>query len=196
MGKNRASGSGGFTVEFFIKLWDMIKDNFSSLFIEFYENGRLNACIKENIICLIKEKEDAIKVRDFRPISLTTLLYKLIAKVLAERWKLFMPSIIAPSWSAFLEGQQILDPILIANEIVEEYRPTKKQGWIIKVDLEKVFDRVDCGLEKVMHQIFFDHKWLNWVMGCVKNPMYSVFINRRLRGRIHASRGLRQGDLL
>lgn len=54
-----------------------------------------------------------------------------------------MPSIIAPTQSAFIEGRQILDPILIANEVVEEYRAKKKKGWILKLDLEKAFDRVD-----------------------------------------------------
>ena len=43
---------------------------------------KLNVCVEENFICLIKKKEDAIKVRDFRPISLTALLYKLTTKVL------------------------------------------------------------------------------------------------------------------
>ena len=58
--------------------------------------------------------------KDFRPISLTTIVYKVIAKILAERLKKVMPSIIAPTQSAFIEGRQILDPIVIANEIVEE----------------------------------------------------------------------------
>ncbi|TYK13535.1 putative retrotransposon [Cucumis melo var. makuwa] len=69
---------------------------------------------------------DASKVKDFRPISLTTLSYKLVAKVLAERLKKIVPSIIDPPQSAVLKGRQILDPILIANEVVEEYRGKRR----------------------------------------------------------------------
>ena len=100
----------------------------------------------ENFICLIKKKDDASKVKDFRPTSLTTLTCKLVAKVLAEKLEKTMRSIIDPPHSAFLEGRQIIDPILIANEAVEEYCAKKKKGWLIKLDLEKAFDRVDWGL--------------------------------------------------
>lgn len=79
-----------------------------------------------------------------------------------------MPSIIDSPQTAFLEGRQILDPILIANEVVEEYRAKKKKGWLLKLDLEKAFDMVDwVFLEKVMKQKFFDGRWITWIMGCV-----------------------------
>lgn len=42
----------------------------------------------------------------------------------------------------------------------------------------------------------FSAKWIQWINGCVRNPKYSVCINGRPRGRILASRGLRQGDPL
>ena len=185
LGKNKAPGPDGYIAEFLISFWDHFKDNCLTLFNEFYENGRLNACVKENFICLIKKKEDAIRVKDFSPISPTTLIYKLVAKVLTERLKKVMPSIIAPSQCGFLEGRKILDPILIENEAVEDYRIRKKKGWIIKLDLEKAFDRVDWAfLGKVMCEKNFTESWILWIMGCINNPKYSVFINGRPRGRI------------
>ena len=77
-------------------------------------------------------------------------------KVLGERLKKIKPSIIDPPQSAILEGRQIIDSILIANKVVEEYQAKKKKGWLIKLDLEKAFDRIDCDfLEKVMAQTNF-----------------------------------------
>ena len=119
------------------------KDSFKSLMDDFHKNGRLNTCIQENFICLVQKKDNASVTKDFGPISLTTLSYKVIAKVLAEKLKLVMDSIISPFQSAFIEGRQILDPILIANEAIEDYRAKRKRGWILKLDLEKAFDRVD-----------------------------------------------------
>jgi len=72
---------------------------------DFHINGRLNACIQENFICLVQKKDNATLVKDFRPINLTTLIYKVVAKVLSERLKQVMDAIISPTQSAFIEGR-------------------------------------------------------------------------------------------
>ena len=59
-----------------------------------------------------------------------------------DRLKLVIDSIISPFQSAFINDRQILDLILIANEAAEDYHTKKKRGWILKLDLEKAFDRV------------------------------------------------------
>lgn len=105
-----------------------------------------------------------------------------------------MPSIVAPTQSAFIKGRQILDLVFMANEAVEDSRSKKKKRWILKLDMEKAFDRVD--LEKVLIGKNFDHHWIKWTMGCVTNPRFSIFINGRPRERILATRGIRQGDPL
>lgn len=105
-----------------------MRSDFQALSDEFYKNGRLNACIKENFICLVQKKEAASFVKDFQPISLITSIYKIITKVLVERLKKVMPSFISSSQNAFIEGRQITNPIPIANEIVEGYQSKKKKG--------------------------------------------------------------------
>lgn len=55
---------------------------------------------------------------DYRPISLTTALYKLIAKVVAERLKTTLPDTREPN-GLFVRGRQITDAILIVNEAVD-----------------------------------------------------------------------------
>lgn len=59
----------------------------------------------------MQKKENAALVKDFYPISLATLTYKVVAKVLVERLKQVMDAIISPFQSAFIEGRQILDPL-------------------------------------------------------------------------------------
>ena len=63
-----------------------------------------------------------------------------------------------------------MDPILIVNEVVEDYQAKKKKGWILKLDLEKIFYRVDWDfLEKILWNKNFEQKWIDWIMGCVKS---------------------------
>lgn len=55
-----------------------------------------------------------------------------------------MPSkTISSSQSAFVNGHQIFNAILVANEVVEDCRKKKKEGMVIKIDFEKFYDHLN-----------------------------------------------------
>ncbi|XP_075497741.1 uncharacterized protein LOC142534974 [Primulina tabacum] len=186
----KAPGPDGFTLAFYQKSWDTIKDDLLKVFGEFYDDGIVNGKTNETYICLIPKKKDATKIKDFRPISLITNLYKILAKVLTNRLKKVMSKTVAENQCAFIRGRQITDCCLIANEVVEEYRRKKKKGWILKVDLEKTYDNVDWRfLDFVLLKKGFGVKWRKWIRGCVSNVSYSIFINHRPRGKVQGGKG-------
>ena len=82
-------------------------------------------------------------LNDFRPISLVGSLYKILAKLLANRLRQVIGSVISEAQSAFVKNRQILDGILIANEVVDEARKAKKDLMLFKLDFEKAYDSVD-----------------------------------------------------
>ena len=83
------------------------------------------------------------KILYFRPISLVTSLYKIITKVLPCHIKGVLHKTIHISQGAFVEGRQILNAVLIANEEVDEKRQPSEGCVIFKIDFEKVYDHVD-----------------------------------------------------
>ena len=136
-------------------------------------------------------------MRDFRSISLVTSLYKIIAKVLTERIKLVMEDTISECQGAFVKGRQITDLVLIANEIVEEYRRAGKKGGDLKLDFEKAYDKVDWNfLDFVLSKKSFDTRWRKRIRGCLVSVSLLVLINGKSRERFGGSRGIRQGDPL
>ena len=83
---------------------------------------------------------------EFRPINLSNVTYKIIAKVLSNKLKAVLPQIITENQSAFLFERLITDNILVAFEIIH-YINNKREGkesfMVVKLDMSKAFDRVE-----------------------------------------------------
>ena len=97
-----------------------MKDDILRVFREFEKDGIIHDVTNETYICLTPKKVNSSKVKDFRPISLFTSLYKIISRVLSTRLKRILGDTIGESQGAFMSGRQILDNVLVANEVVEE----------------------------------------------------------------------------
>jgi len=90
--------------------------------VESHRNGRLDKGINNTFIALIPKVDSRQRLNDFRPISLVGSMYKILSKVLANRLRSIMGSVISDSQSTFIKGRHILDGILVANEVVDEAR--------------------------------------------------------------------------
>ena len=124
-------------------MWSIIGEDFYSYILDFFETGRLHCSFNTTWVILIPKKKGTLEVNDFRPISLVGSVYKVIAKVLSERLRSVLPSLIGETQSAFVEGRQILDGALIANEAVQWLKKKKKEGVLLKLDFEKAYDTID-----------------------------------------------------
>jgi len=145
---------------------------------DFHRNGKLTKGINSTFIVLIPKVNSPEHLNDFRPISLVGSLYKILSKVLANRLRMVMGSLIAETLTTFVKGRQILDGILITNEVVDEARKSSKELMLFKVDFEKAYDSMDWGyLDAVMRRMSFPFVWRKWMKECVTTTTASILVN-------------------
>ena len=131
-------------------------------FAEFHSSGRFERSLNSTFIVLIPKKGCTDDLKDFRPISLVGSLYKILAKVLANRLKRVVGNVISNSQHAFVEGRPILDVVLIVNEALDSRLKSAKGGIICKMDIEKAYDHVNWGfLLAILDKMGFGTKWVN-----------------------------------
>jgi hypothetical protein len=138
----------------------MVRKNVCNAVIQFLNNGQFDKEINATNIALVPKKKNPSRVIDFWPISLCNVVYKLIAKVLANRHKRVLGEIISLNQSAFIPGRLIIDNVLIAFEAFHTMnsRLSRKEGYkALKLDMSKAYDRVEWDfLELIMRQLGFD----------------------------------------
>ena len=111
-------------------------------------------------MALIPKKHGADELRDFRPISLVGGMYKIIAKLLANRLSVVLGKIISSSQNAFVKGRQILDLVLIANECLDSRIKAVLPCVLCKPNLEKAYDHVNWEfLLYLLRRCGFSAKW-------------------------------------
>nr|XP_027120233.1 uncharacterized protein LOC113737168 [Coffea arabica] len=115
---NKAPGVDGMSPCFSQSYWSIINVDIVHGISTFFHTGILLKTINETIISLVPKVDNPVMLANFRPISLCNVLYKSISKILANRLKKVLKHCISPSQSAFVLGQQILDNVIIAHEIL------------------------------------------------------------------------------
>jgi len=133
----------GFTMAFYQKAWEIIKPDLMGTISHFHHQCHMVKSCNASFIALVPKKKGAIELKDFRPISLIGSVYKIIAKVLAERLKTVMGKLVSGEQNAFLKNRQITDAALVANELLDGRLKSGVPGILCKLDVEKAFDKLN-----------------------------------------------------
>ncbi|RVW39961.1 Transposon TX1 uncharacterized 149 kDa protein [Vitis vinifera] len=116
---DKTLGLDGFSMAFWQFSWSFLKEEVMGFFNDFYDWGKFVKSINATFLVLIPKKEGAEDLKDLSPINLLCSLYKLLAKVLANRLKKVVGKIVSKSQNAFVEGRKILNASLIVNEAID-----------------------------------------------------------------------------
>ncbi|KAK3220120.1 hypothetical protein Dsin_014090 [Dipteronia sinensis] len=194
---NKAPGPDGLNLNFIKENWVVIREDFLKFLKEFFKDGSIVKELNNTFIALIPKVSKPTTLKEFRPISLVGSKYKILAKILANRIKKVMNSVIGENQMAFIQNRQLVDSYVIAKEIIQNWRKEMEGGLIVKIDFEKAYDSVDFQfLDTMMEGMGFGYRWRQWIRCCISTPAMSILVNGSPTPQFKIERGLRQGDLL
>ncbi|GJY82238.1 RNA-directed DNA polymerase, eukaryota, reverse transcriptase zinc-binding domain protein, partial [Tanacetum coccineum] len=174
-GADKSPCLDGFTFEFYHRYWSFLEKYVEEAIYYFLQYGTFPKGGNSSFIALIPKMHDAKMVKDFRPITLIGSLYKIIAKILANRLVVFLGDIVNEVQSAFVANMQNIDGMFILNELFHWCKKKKKHTMIFKLDFEKAYDSVRWDyFDDVLKFFGFGDRWCGWIQSCIRSSRGSV----------------------
>jgi hypothetical protein len=113
----KAPGPDGFPAGFYQKSWDVVGETVVRFVESVWHNPSLIEDVNKTDICLIPKVDSPEYVTQFIPISLCNTNYKIVSKVIVERLKECIATLISPFQTGFVPGRNIHENIVIAKEM-------------------------------------------------------------------------------
>lgn len=122
MAPTKASGFDGYLAIFFQKVWKTVRSDVVQFCLDALNTG--NSISSANVIeiVLISKTQNPNLLVNFRSISLCSVLYKLMANVLANRLQHLIGKCVYIAQSAFVPGRLITDNVLLGYELLDTFR--------------------------------------------------------------------------
>ena len=198
MKNNKSPGLDGFTVEFIKFFWHYLKHFLIRSLNYAFLNGNMSYTQKIGIITLIpKGNKDRQYLRNWRPISLLNVLYKIASSCIANRIKKTLSILIHESQKGFMSGRFIGENIRLLYDIMMYTDINDIPGLLLLIDFEKAFDSISHEfIMQVLDFYNFGASIKSWVKLFYEDAFSCVLVNGHLTNRFKIERGCRQGDPL
>jgi len=118
IGPLKAPGPDGLPARFFQRNWGCLKEDIIYAVKLFFEEGKLPEGVNDTAIVLIPKVQFPETLKEYHPISLCNVIYKVVSKCLVNRLRPLLDELIAANQSAFIPGRLITDNALIAFECI------------------------------------------------------------------------------
>jgi hypothetical protein len=175
--------------------WELLKDDLLEMLNNCLSDGVMPDTLRQAIITLLFKKNDPEYLKNWRPISLLNVDYKILTKVLVNRVKPVMSSVVDSDQCCSVPGRSSEDNATILRDITDYLEVHERQACaFLSMDQEKAFDYVDWDfLGRVLAKMNFGPK-LRAMIKCIYTDIQSAILsNGYVSPSFQVARGVRQG---
>lgn len=196
MKNDKSPGSDGFTAEFFKFFWKDIGYFLLRSINKAFFHGQLSLTQRQGIITILpklgKQREF---LKNWRPISLLNVSYKILSACLANRIKQVMSHLIHNDQKGFIPGRYIGENTRLTYDILHECKAKNIPGLLLLIDFEKAFDTISWKfMNKVLDFFKFGQNFKQWINIINSDIKLCVIQNGIFSSFFEIGRGCRQGD--
>ena len=195
--RNKSPGADGLTVEFYSQFWDKLGEPLVSVFNQGLARGELPESMKASVTRLVYKKDDKRLLKNWRPISLLNIDYKICSKAVSFRLSRVLGSIVDPDQTCSVPGRSIHSTLVLLRDTLAFIDRTGETGILLSLDQEKAFDRVVRIFLLNLLEHFGFGPWFRACIATLYNEAFmQVLVNDFLSNPILLERGVQQGDAL
>ncbi|CAI5998775.1 unnamed protein product [Closterium sp. NIES-65] len=190
----KAPGQDGLPKELFEQNWGLLGKEVMKLVEVFEKDALLPEPFMTAVTILLHKKGAREQLGNYRSITLLNVLYKLVAKVLANRIKKVLPQVILERQYGFIPGRRLADAVSTVADVIDA-APEGDEDWLLLlVDFQKTYDSVSRDfLFTTMEKMGFPGKFIAWTKGLHEGAGTKLMVNGWLGDRIGMEKGVRQG---
>ena len=194
MARRKAPGSDGLPMEFYLKFWDLLGEDLVCVLNSCFSSGLLSRSQRRGIISLSFKKGDRLDIRNWRPISLLNVDYKLAARTIAARLLKVIHLVVDKDQTCGVPGRFIGENVAFLRDVVDFATVSNSPVALLSLDQEKAFDRVEWSfMRDTLLKMGFGPSFVGWVDLFYCGVQSAVDVNGHVSPFFSLSRGVRQG---
>ena len=180
-----------------MKFWDLLGRFLVQVFNSCFLNSEMFGSMKVSHTRVVFKKGDAKNLKNWRPISLLNLDYKICSKDLSLRLANVLEFIVSPDQTCSVPGRRITSNLHVLRDILDYIDRTNETGILLSLDQEKAFDRVNRAfLLNLLERFGFGPSFIRWVSTLYNGASMRNIVNGWLTDPVPLAPGVRQGGSL
>lgn len=194
MNRRRVPGIDGLPAEFYLRFWGLLGPTVLEVLTVILHTGKLGRSMAKGVISLLYKKGDATNLKNWRPLTMLCLDYKLLAKVLAKRLGTALPHVVHVDQTCGVAGRSLRWNLQLVRDAIAWADDRHLPLMVVGLDQAKAFDRVHWGfMFRVLGRLGFGKVFVGWLRILYTAVGSTVSVNGHLGDFFDLHAGVRQG---